>query len=79
MLSQQAGIVYVASNTVCSACVHTSPDPDTSWLCYHESLMREEVCLNGVWVDLFSNKMLLAAQTSEQQPFFYLGSPPALI
>ena len=70
MLSQQAGIVYVASNAVRSACVHTFPDPDTSWLCYHESLMRKEVCLKGVWVDLFSNQMLLAAQTSEQQPFF---------
>lgn len=76
MLSQQAGIVYVASNTVCSACVHTSPDPDTSWFCYHESLMREEVCLNGVWVDLFSKEMLSAAQTSEQKPFFIAGIFP---
>lgn len=76
MLSQQAGIVYVASNTVCSACVHTSPDPNTSWLCCHESLMREEVCLNGVWVDLSSNVMLSAAQTREQQPFFIAGIFP---
>lgn len=70
MLSQQAGIVYVASNAVRSACVHTSPDPDASWLCYHESLMRREACLKGAWVDLFSNRMLSAAETSERQPFF---------
>lgn len=76
MLSQQAGIVYVASNAVRSACVHTSPDPDTSWLCYHESLMRREVRLKGVWVDLFSNPMLSAAQTGEQQPFFKVRGFP---
>lgn len=70
MLSQQAGMVYVASNTVCSACAHTSPDPYTSWLCYHESITRKEVCLKAVWVDLYSNQKLSAAQTVEQQPFF---------
>lgn len=32
--------------------------------------MRREVCLKGAWVDLFSNRMLSAAETSERQPFF---------